>query len=672
MASFSKSFTSSNMSINSDSENEIQNNIKFNSIKLNFNKTSSPFKTSLVSNLSRQTSNNSLKYFKKLKKKQTFHESELQLNKYSTSSSYSLRSSKTKSDLSKLKTKLNYKKKNHNLKNTSSPNSNYIDVNKEFAYAFESSSGSNSPDIKYLKLISKNEEISTSSAIKELKQNKSYLSLTNEKHTTVNVNSSKNNNGRNNYLESSMSSGSFELSRANIDSNNLNKRSNKELNLDELLSDCSMSDCSLSDILFVRKDDGSDRNSRFYPISDIDDSLSQLKVTPTQSPLPTNVSLEIIDKLPLQSPSNIIIDIPDLINVNKQTQTVNEIDKQKTKTHNENLEVNQLKSSPNKINLNESEPTLNSFKLVEDSICSESHKNRKCHNGLKSNSKNTSHNISKIKKKEKKNQKELKRSCLKTLANTPKVFKKSLNTKKIKNIATEDIGLLYDTDKDNYMVELPNGAVVPAFLATLKPKHVKTLCVCGITKSEIPLSWSESFHEMLHINIYKLRFKGKLPEDGIINFKQNDLSYKIVILCANHYNDMNIKQTIKDVNDFVSLEYGISDVGIQLYENSTYLAVLPNLKVIGYLKVKPIQAAYTLINDEYLSENTVPAKFGVSKIWVLIKYRNSNVDINLLETFREKENIKKEDMAFSLCGCQSVQFIQKYTGNKNALIFNKL
>lgn len=669
MASFAKSSTSSNMSINSDSENEIQNNVTFNSVKLNFNKTYSPFKTSLVSNLSRQTSNNSLKYFKKLKNKQSFHESELQHDKYSMSSSYSLRSSKTKSNLPKLKTKLNYKKKKHNLKNTSSPNSNYIDVNKEFANAFESSSDSNSPDIKYLKLISKNEEISTSSAIRELKQSKSYLSLTNEKHSTIN--SSKNHNTHNNYLESSMSSSSFELSQANIGSNNFNKRSSKELNLDELLSDCSMSDCSLSDILFVRKNDVSNRNSLFYPTSDIDDSLLQLKKTPTQSPLPSNVSLGVIDELPLQPPSNIIIDIPDLINENEQNQTINEIEIDKQKTNNENLKVNQSKSSSSKINLNELEPISNSLKLVENCIYSESHS--KCHNKLKSNFKKTNHNISKKKRKEKKSQKELKRSCLKTLTNTPKVFKKSLNTKKIKNnIAIEDIGLLYDTDKDNYMVELPNGAVVPAFLATLKPKHVKTLCVCGITKSEIPSFWSESFHEMLHINIYKLRFKGKLPENDVINFKQNDFSYKIVMLCTNNYNDKNIKQTIKDVNDFVSLEYGISETGVQLYEHSTYLAVLPNLKIIGYLKVKPIQAAYTLINDEHLSENTVPAKFGVLKIWVLIKYRNSNVDVNLLETFREKENIKKEDMAFSLCGCPNVQFIQKYTENKNALIFNKL
>lgn len=671
MAFFSKSSSSSNMSINSDSENEIENNITFNSVKLNFNKTYSPFKTSLVSNVSHQTSNNSLKYFKKLKNKQTFHESELQHDKYSTSSSYSLRSSNTKSNLPKSKPKLNYKKNKHNLKNTSSPNSNYIDVNKEFAYAFESSSYSNSPDIKYLKLISKNEEISTSSAIRELKQSKSYLSLTNEKHSTVN--NSKNNNRHNNYFESSMSSSSFELSQANIDSNNLNKRSSKELNLHELLSDCSMSDCSLSDILFVRKDDGSNRSSLFYPTSVIDDSLLQLKKTPTQSPLPSNVSLGIIDELPLQPPSNIIIDIPDLINEKEQNKIINEIeiDQQKTKINNEKFEVNQSKSSPNKINLNKPEPTSNSFKLVENSISSESHS--KCHNKLKSNFKKTSHSISKIKKKEKKNEKELKRSCLKTLTNTPKVFKKSLITKKIKsNIATEDIGLLYDTDKDNYMVELPNGAVVPAFLATLKPKHVKTLCVCGITKSEIPPFWSESFHEMLHINIYKLRFKGKLPENDVINFKQNDLSYKIVMLCSNHYNDKNIQQTIKDVNDFVNLEYGISEAGVQLYEHPTYLAVLPNLKVIGYLKVKPIQTAYTLINDEHLSENTTPAKFGVSKIWALIKYRNSNVDVNLLETFREKENLQKEDMAFSLCGCQNVQFIQKYTGNKNTLIFNKL
>jgi len=94
--------------------------------------------------------------------------------------------------------------------------------------------------------------------------------------------------------------------------------------------------------------------------------------------------------------------------------------------------------------------------------------------------------------------------------------------------------------------------------------------------------------------------------------------------------------------------------------------------VIGYLEVKPIKKAYILNNEEQYSGNTiVPVKFGISKIWAFIKYRHKNVDINLLDTFCEKNNVQKKDLAFFLDGCQGIQFIQEYTGNKNVLIYNE-
>jgi len=294
-----------------------------------------------------------------------------------------------------------------------------------------------------------------------------------------------------------------------------------------------------------------------------------------------------------------------------------------------------------------------------------------CNRSSKSKTKNASH--SKIK-----NTKRSKlRSHITTRTSDILRIKKSCDNKIIKkctkiNENVEDIGLEYDTGKDNYMVELPNGAVVPVFLSTLKPKQVKKLCACGITTSDIPLYWSESFHDILHQNIYKLRFSGDISDDDTVNIKQNDLFFRILMLCENHYNNENIKKSIKDVDNFVCLEYGISNISIQSQRYYTYLAVLPNFKVIGYLEVKPLQKAYLLTNDEQYSGNTtVPVKFGVSKIWAIIKYRHRNVGINLLETFCEKNNVQKTDLAFFLDGCQGIQFIQEYTGNKNILIYNE-
>jgi len=653
MASLSKSSTF-NLSTSSDSENEIRTNIKLDTAKMDFDKT---FNTELPSSLTRQTTNNSLRYFKKLKRKKPIYESD------SSSLSNTLNSPKDKLyNLPDSKNVSNYKKKKLGLKNKNTVYGNTIDLNKEFANAFESSSDSDFPDLKYLRAITKNEEINTSPASKDSRQNKSYSSSTSKKRpTSINISNIAENIS--NGLESSISSDVTDLGFAHVNTDSVNFQqknayTHNELNLDHILSDC-----SLSDVLFVRKDN-SDLKSQFDPTPGTDTSIIR-----TKSPL--NISLEIDDdELLSQQPSNAIINVPDLIYNEaakfEQNKTVNEIEifEPELLLNNEDSNSNEAKSF--------SEQKSNSHVSTEESVSSEQICNH-CNHSSKPKVKNSSH--SKIKNTI---QSKL-RSHVTTLTSTSDILriKKSCDKKIIKNCAkinetVEDIGLEYDTSKDNYMVELPNGAVVPVFLSTLKPKHVKKLCACGITISDIPLYWSESFHDILHQNIYKLRFSGDISADDTVNIKQNDLFFRILMLCENRYNNENIKKSIKDVDDFVCLEYGISSISIQSYRYSTYLAVLPNFKVIGYLEVKPIQKAYVLNNEEQYSGNTiVPVKFGVSKIWAFIKYRHKNVDTNLLDTFCEKNNVQKKDLAFFLDGCQGIQFIQEYTGNKNVLIYNE-
>ncbi|XP_022176689.1 uncharacterized protein LOC111038067 [Myzus persicae] len=651
MASVSKSSTY-NLSTSSDSENEIRSIIKPDTAKIDFNKT---YNTELASSLSRQTTNNSLRYFKKLKRKKPVYESD------SSSVSYTLNPSKDKCNLPDSKNVSNYKKKKLGLKNKNTTYKNSIDLNKEFTNAFESSSDSDFPDIKYLRAILQNEEINTSPVSKDSRQNKSYSSLR-SKNRPTSINISNITENIKNDLESSMSSDVTDLgvSHVKIDSVNFQQKNvytNNELNLDKILSDC-----SLSDVLFVRQDN-SDLKSQFYPTQSTDTSIIQMK-----SPL--NISLEIDNELLSQQTSNAIIDIPDLIDNEavkvEQNLTVNEIEifKPELISNNEESNSNEAKSfSKQKSNFHIS---------TEESVISEQICNH-CNRSSKLKTENTSD--SKIR-----NTKRSKlRSHVKTLTSTSDILriKKSCDSKIIKNSekineTVDDIGLEYDADKDNYMVELPNGALVPVFLSTLKPKHVKKLCACGITLSDIPTYWSESFHDILHQNIYKLRFIGDVSADDTVNIKQNDLLFRILMLRENHYNNESIKKSIKDIDDFVCLEYGISNISIQSYRYSTYLAVLPNFKVIGYLEVKPIQKAYIFTNDDKYSGNTtVPVKFGVSKIWTLIKYRHKNVDVNLLETFCEKNKIQKKDLAFSLDGSQGVKFIQEYTGNKNIFIYNE-
>jgi len=226
MASVSKS-SSYNLSTSSDSENEIRGNIKLDIAKIDFDKT---FNTELASSLTRQTTNNSLRYFKKLKRKKPIHETD------SSSLSYTLNSSKDK--LHNSKTMSKYKKKKLGLKNKNTAYSNSIDLNKEFANAFESSSDSDFPDLKYLKAISKNKEINTSPVSKDSRENKSYSSLISKKRSTsINISNIAENISTD--LESSMSSGVTDLgfSHVNTDSVNFQKKNvytNNELNLDQI------------------------------------------------------------------------------------------------------------------------------------------------------------------------------------------------------------------------------------------------------------------------------------------------------------------------------------------------------------------------------------------------------------------------------------------------------
>lgn len=664
MTSLSDLSISFNISTSSESENEVRGGIQFDTARTDFRKTRLPLKTSLASSLSRQTTNNSIKYFKKLKEKKNVYGSESQLkNKYSTNTPYSLKS-KTKRSLPDSKLKYSKKKPYRNT-----IGSNSAALNKEFAHFLESSSDSDFPDLTFFKFVSKNKEINTSSSSMESKKSNSYLNTINKKQQTFN-NSKENDK----HFEPSTSLNSIDFSQDNIDSINFQANNNSQPNLDEL----NLSDCSLSDILFVRKDD-SNRNSQLYSTSNNNSFLRMKSISPKT--LPLNNSLGINDEPKLfQTEQNVIINVPDLIRddtVDNLNKIVDEIDNhgQELILDNEHSKINEPESLSGEVEPNDYERRSNSFKSTEENISLKSHcihcKNCSC--SLKNGTINTSHSYFETKNKQNKS----KRSPKKPLKNTSGVLqiKKSIRTKKNRNNSfnheTEDIGLEYDANKDNYLVKLPNGAMVPAFLSTLKPKYVKKLCACGITPSEVPSSWSESFHDILHASIYKLRFNGNLLNIDSINFNQDDLIYSVFIFYVNQYSDENIKKSIKNVYEFVNLEYGISEISSQLFEHPTYLAILPNRKIIGYLEVESIQKAYTLTHDEQFSEITVPVKFGVSKIWVLIKYCNQNVYRNLLETFCKRENLQKTELAFSLDGCKGVQFIQEYTGNENILVYDR-
>lgn len=666
------SSTSYNISSNSETDYDIKSNINFDKIKINSNRPKL-FESSIASNLTIQTSNNSLKFFKKLKRKNNKQELETQSK---NKSPYSLNSLKTKHNLHDSSNASKYKKKKIISTNKRTTLSNSIDLNKEFAYAIESSSDSDFPDLKYFKFISKeNKEINTSSGSLKSGQSKSSFRTSKKKKepSTFDISNTYHQNTK--HLESSMSSTIRDFSQGIIDSGNFQDEyaNNNTLNLEKIFSDCSLSP---EDVLVVRTDYG-DRDLS-YLVPDINNLLTPTKPK-SQKPLPYNNGLEIDDEPSPQSQASdtIIINIPGIEDEPNPVVQNEIVEQELNDERSKSIESKTLSYEIlNEVNLTEPGPadSKNCLSTNEENVKSESTCEQ--YSTRSRSSKNNVANTSQMSSETSRKRRKLKHSQEKLLTSPAVISIKTILDRKIikKNCSmsvTEDIGLEYDTSKDDFKVELPNGAVVPAFLSTLSSRYGgRKICACGITTSEIPDSWSVSFHESLHRIIFKLSFKCKVPDNDIVSIKEDDLFYKIIILSADHYKNENVKKSVNNIDDFVSLEYGISKTGIRSIKNSTYLAVLPNFKVIGYLEVEPIQKAYILINDKELSETAVPVKFGISKIWVLIKYKNKNVTDNLLDTFCTKENLQKEDLAFSLDGCRGVEFIREYMENLNILIYN--
>lgn len=635
-SSHSSSFLNINMLGNmSESEDEYRNksNTTINSDKTS-NKTKSPF---------HQTSNNAIKYFKKLKRKTCIHHTEPKLKNNVVTSPDLVRSLNTKRTLSELKNDFNTKKKKLN--------SDFIDLNKEFENTFKSSFNyENEPDLEYLKFVIKSEDVCISpKGKKPSPKYESYSSLTSKSLSTVN--SSISNKKCNEQFESSISSNSFDSYQMNSIKESLKQKTESILNLTETFGDGGLYHVPIvskyiDDSLSLFSSSSIDQTRSSCHSVNTESPSSQIEFTPKQPLLESDVSSRNSDDPIPQILSN-AISVSDLIEDSNSDQQNQMVGEQICTLNHKHSEVNNLNIFSENVSSNVPNDRLElSVCASIDNVHSEPHVSGRKRTPLKNNDIDTSH----ISKKQK------------------NLRDKTYHSN---SMITNFNELQYRENKDDNntsLVELPYRALVPSFLSKLKPKNSRKLCACGITISETPEYWSEFFHKTLHQNINKLCFVGELPENDVVHMTHDNLSYRIVMSSANHYNDQNIQKCITNVNDYVCLEYGISKLNNNLLKNSTYLAVLPNSQVIGFLEVEPIQNAFILTDEEQFSD-IVPAKYGVSKIWVLIRYKDKNVDINLLETFRKKEKLQKEDLAFTLGACEGVQFIKKYIEKGNVLIY---
>lgn len=205
-------------------------------------------------------------------------------------------------------------------------------------------------------------------------------------------------------------------------------------------------------------------------------------------------------------------------------------------------------------------------------------------------------------------------------------------------------------------------------VSNLKPKKVEKPCQCGIFPSQVPSFWNDSIHKSLHKNLHKLQFKSQIPVNIANKINDNGFLFNIIKVTDN-CDDINLRFTLKNIKHFINLEIDFSKKSINNNVNhSIYLAVNPEFKIIGYLEIEPLTNACVYQNNQ-LSKKLIAVKFGISKVWVMVKYRNNGVATKLLKQFCDEEHLKTNDIAFSFHGNHGISFIKKYFGNNSVLIY---
>lgn len=205
-------------------------------------------------------------------------------------------------------------------------------------------------------------------------------------------------------------------------------------------------------------------------------------------------------------------------------------------------------------------------------------------------------------------------------------------------------------------------------ISNIKSKTNDKPCRCGIFPSQVPSFWNDLLHESLHQNLHKLQFKMLTAIDVVSKINDNGFLYDIIQINENYYNDKNLKLALNNIQDYISLELDISKNNISNLNHSIFLAIIPNSNIIGYLEIEPLENACIYKNNQ-LSEDLISVKFGVSKLWVMVKYRKCGVATKLLKHFSNKENLKSNDIAFAYHRNYGIQFIKKYFAKNSVLIY---
>lgn len=266
-----------------------------------------------------------------------------------------------------------------------------------------------------------------------------------------------------------------------------------------------------------------------------------------------------------------------------------------------------------------------------------------------------------------------KKSCIKSKFNDMFVCKGTGNKKVIHQYKLKSV-LKADSDElikiicpENKKLNNGNQNTTTFDISNLKPKKIEKICRCGIFPSQVPSSWNDSLHTSLHKNLHKLQFKSQLPVNAASKVNVNGFLFNIIKVTEN-CDDLDLRLTLKNIQDFIHLEIDFSKKSINNLNHTIFLAVDPKFKIIGYLEIEPLTNACIYQNSQ-ISKKLIAVKFGISKLWVMVKYRNNGVATKLIKQFCDEENLQTNDIAFAFHGNHGLPFIKKHFANNSVLIY---
>lgn len=220
-----------------------------------------------------------------------------------------------------------------------------------------------------------------------------------------------------------------------------------------------------------------------------------------------------------------------------------------------------------------------------------------------------------------------------------------------------------------------NQAIIDAGQRRMGPVQCAT---CGGVYS-VGDPEEEAAHTRLHQGrLEKLKLPGWKNERAVGHFPSGR------VLCIKPGDHATHWRKVDEVLSVVDSDLGFSEVGIRWPDKTKVFMYVADKKVVGLLLAETIDRAYRIIPNNGVeiagkvfccSEQSVPVRAGISRIWVLADFRRGRVASCLVDCMRASfyldHYLDKDEFAFSDPTLDGISFASKYMQSNEFLVYNR-